>query len=204
MEWILFSFFSGLALLSGVMVIRSEQSVHSLLFLVLVFFNAAGLLLLLEVEFLAMLFIIVYVGAIAVLFLFVVMMLNLKAPAYKTQTFSYLPVGGLLLLLFLMNLLLLVEGKMVTPLSEEEASPSLLSWWTEVDGLTNVEVLGQVLYTYYAYYFLTASLILLVAMIGPIVLTMQLQYKVKRQQIFQQVSRTFASAVFLTRRQKDL
>jgi NADH-quinone oxidoreductase subunit J len=204
MEWILFAFFSGLALLSGVMVIRSEQSVHSLLFLVLVFFNAAGLLLLLEVEFLAMLFIIVYVGAIAVLFLFVVMMLNLKAPSYKAQAFSYLPVGGLLLLLFLMNILLLVEGKMVTPLSEGDPSPSALVWWTQVDSLTNVEVLGQVLYTYYAYYFLTASLILLVAMIGPIVLTMQLQYKVKRQQIFQQVSRTFESAVFLTKRQKDL
>ena len=203
MEFILFYIFSSLAVLSALMVIRAENPVHSVLFLVLVFFNSAGLLLLLEVEFLAMLFIIVYVGAIAVLFLFVVMMLNVKMAKYSKEVFRYLPVGGLILLVFFMEVFLLIEGDLISPLQASEANLYLTEWFNKVDQVTNIEVIGQVMYTYYFFFFLAASVILLVAMIGAIVLTMQVQYNVKRQQIFQQVSRDFERAVFLTSRTKD-
>jgi len=185
------------------MVIQSENPIHSVLFLVLVFFNSSGLLLLLEAEFLAMLFIVVYVGAIAVLFLFVVMMLHVKMARYAQDFFGYLPVGGLIFLLFFMEVFLLLEGDLLSPLKTEEVSCHLREWSTMVDSITNIQVLGQVMYTYYFYFFLAASVILLVAMIGAILLTMQIQYKVKRQQIFQQVSRDFEGATFLARRKKD-
>lgn len=203
MELVLFYIFSSLAVISALMVIRSENPVHSVLFLVLVFFNSAGLLLLLEVEFLAMLFIVVYVGAIAVLFLFVVMMLNVKMAKYSNDLFRYLPVGGLIIFVFLMEMFLLIEGDLVSPLDASQGSLHLTEWFSKVDKVTNIEILGQVMYTYYFYFFLAASIILLVSMIGAIVLTMQVQYNVKRQQIFQQVSRDFERAVFLTSRTKD-
>lgn len=203
MELILFYIFSSLAVISALMVIRSENPVHSVLFLVLVFFNSAGLLLLLEVEFLAMLFIVVYVGAIAVLFLFVVMMLNVKLARHTHDSLRYLPVGGLVVFAFLMQIFLLVEGDLISPLSTGEAGTQITEWFSLVDRVTNIEVIGQVMYTYYFFFFLAASIILLVAMLGAIVLTMQVQYNVKRQQVFQQVSRDFERAVFLTSRKKD-
>jgi len=202
-ELTLFYIFSTLAVLSALMVIRSENPVHSVLFLVLVFFNSAGLLLLLEVEFLAMLFIVVYVGAIAVLFLFVVMMLNVKMAKYSNDLLRYLPVGGLIIFVFLMEMFLLIEGDLVSPIEASTNGYSFTQWFSKVDQVTNIEVIGQVMYTYYFYFFLAASIILLVSMIGAIVLTMQVQYNVKRQQIFQQVSRDFERAVFLTSRAKD-
>ena len=181
------------------MVIQSENTIHSVLFLVLVFFNSAGLLLLLEAEFLAMLFIVVYVGAIAVLFLFVVMMLNVKIARNAQALFEYLPVGGLIFLLFFMEVFLLLKGDLLSPLKTEDSGLPLQEWFLVVDSITNIQVLGQVMYTYYFYFFLAASVILLVAMIGAILLTMQTQYKIKRQQIFQQISRDFEKATFLTR-----
>jgi NADH-quinone oxidoreductase subunit J len=201
MEAFLFYLFSTLALLSGWKVVQSENPVHSVLFLVLVFFNAAGLLLLLEAEFLAMLFIVVYVGAIAVLFLFVVMMLQVKLA--RTSLTGYLPVGGLLFLAFFLEVLVLLEGDLLSPLGGASQGPSPDQWVLQVDALTNAQILGQVMYTYYFYFFLAASLILLVAMVGAILLTMQVQYNVKRQQIFQQVSRTFQGATFLADRTKN-
>lgn len=203
MEQILFYIFSSLAVVSALMVIRAENPVHSVLFLVLVFFNSAGLLLLLEVEFLAMLFIVVYVGAIAVLFLFVVMMLNVKMAKHSNDLLRYLPVGGLVIFVFLMEIFLLVEGDLVSPLSTLESGVQITQWFSLVDRVTNIEIIGQIMYTYYFFFFLAASIILLVAMIGAIVLTLQVQYNVKRQQIFQQVSRDFERAVFLTSRTKD-
>jgi NADH-quinone oxidoreductase subunit J len=185
------------------MVIRSENPVHSVLFLILAFFNAAGLLLLLEVEFLAMLFIIVYVGAVVVLFLFVVMMLNIKASHEPRDVLKYLPVGTLIGLIFLLEIFLVVDGNLISLLNPSDASPAIMEWSQKVDQITNVEALGQIMYTYYFYFFLAASIILLVSMVGAITLTLQTQANVRRQQIFQQVSRDFEKAVFLTSRGKD-
>jgi len=199
-ELILFSLFSSLALISALMVITSENPVHSVLFLILTFFNAAGILLLLEVEFLAMVFVVVYVGAIAVLFLFVVMMLNVKINRDSGELLRYLPIGGLIGFVFLAEIFLVVTGDF-TPLTLQEQEilgPAHALWAEKVDSLTNIEIIGQTLYTYYFYYFLVASLILLVSMIGAIVLTMQTNPTLKRQHIYQQVSRDFQEAVFLT------
>lgn len=196
MEFVLFYLFSSLAILSGLMMIRSENPVHSLLFLVIVFCNGAGLLLLLEVDFLAMLFIIVYVGAIAVLFLFVLMMLNLKLAKYSAK--EYLPVGSLIMILFLIDIFLLFQVDFLT--SSEVCNP-LPQWFTCMDKITNIEAIGQVFYTYFFYFFGVASLVLLVGIIGAIFLSMEQNDNVRRQQIFQQVSRDFERAVFLSAKQ---
>ena len=200
-ELVLFYLFSSLTAISSLMVIRSENPVHSVLFLILAFFNSAGLLLLLEVEFLAMLLVIVYVGAVAVLFLFVVMML--KASNETGDLLRFLPIGGLVGLIFLFEVFLVIEGNLTSLLGSSEVAVGIIQWSQKVDQVTNVEVLGQVLYTYYFYFFLAASISLLVSMIGAIVLVMQTSPNVKRQQIFQQVSRDYERAVFLTSRGKD-
>ena len=193
----LFYFFSGVALLSGIMVISSRNPVHSVLFLILAFCNVAGLLILMEAEFLAMIFIVVYVGAIAVLFLFVVMMLDIKISEVQDEILQYLPVGGLIGVIFFLEIFLVLEGDFVPLLSEK--ATYYMDWSSKVDAMTNVESLGQMLYTHYAFFFLVAGLILLVAMIGAIVLTMQTRVTLRRQHIFQQVSRDFENAVFLVR-----
>jgi NADH:ubiquinone oxidoreductase subunit 6 (subunit J) len=110
---LLFYFFSSLVLVSGIMVIQSRNPVHSVLFLILVFFNAAGLLILLGLDFFAMIFLVVYVGAIAVLFLFVVMMLNIKLAEINEKKLRYLPIGGLLGILFLFEIFLIVDNDLV-------------------------------------------------------------------------------------------
>jgi NADH-quinone oxidoreductase subunit J len=202
-ELVLCYLFSSLTAISSLMVIRSENPVHSVLFLILAFFNSAGLLLLLEVEFLAMLLVIVYVGAVAVLFLFVVMMLNIKASNETGDLLRFLPIGGLVGLIFLFEVFLVIEGNLTSLLGSSEVAVGIIQWSQKVDQVTNVEVLGQVLYTYYFYFFLAASISLLVSMIGAIVLVMQTSPNVKRQQIFQQVSRDYERAVFLTSRGKD-
>ena len=202
-ELVLFYLFSSLAVISSLMVIRSENPVHSVLFLILAFFNAAGLLLLLEVEFLAIPFIIVYVGAVVVVFLFGVMMLNIKASHEPRDVLKYLPVGTLIGLIFLLEIFLVVDGNLISLLNPSDASPAIMEWSQKVDQITNVEALGQIMYTYYFYFFLAASIILLVSMVGAITLTLQTQANVRRQQIFQQVSRDFEKAVFLTSRGKD-
>jgi len=201
MEYIIFYIFAILATLSSIMVIRSENPVHSVLFLVLVFFNTAGLLLLLEVEFLAMLFIIVYVGAIAVLFLFVVMMLDIKTKHNSAELFKYLPVGALIGSTFMFQVYTLIcHNTNMDPSSDLNLvmGEKYIDWSTKAVQITNIEVLGQIMYTHYFVWFLVAGFILLVAMIGAIVLTVQVQSNVRRQQVFQQVSRDFESAVFLT------
>ena len=165
-ELVLFYLFSSLAVISSLMVIRSENPVHSVLFLILAFFNAAGLLLLLEVEFLAMLFIIVYVGAVVVLFLFVVMMLNIKASHEPRDVLKYLPVGTLIGLIFLLEIFLVVDGNLISLLNPSDASPAIMEWSQKVDQITNVEALGQIMYTYYFYFFLAASIILLVSILA--------------------------------------
>jgi NADH-quinone oxidoreductase subunit J len=194
-EALLFYIFSSIAVVSGIMVISSRNPVHSVLFLVLVFCNAAGLLLLLETEFLAMLFLVVYVGAIAVLFLFVVMMLNVKISEVEDEVLQYLPVGGTIGLIFLFLIFFIIEGDFVS--FNGQANSIYLDWFQQVDVVSNIETLGQVLYTEYLVYFLLAGVILLVAMVGAIVLTMSTRTSLRRQLIFQQVSRDFDNSTLL-------
>lgn len=195
----LFYLFSSFALISSVMVIGARNPVHSVLFLILVFFNSAGLLILLGLDFFAMTFLVVYVGAIAVLFLFVVMMLNIKLAEINEKKLRYLPIGGLLGFLFLFEIFLIVDNDLI-PRVEKSQDPLLMTqdftdWSSLVDRVPNIEAVGELLYTYYFYFFIVASLILLVAMIGAIVLTMHKGVHIKRQQVFQQNTREFAKTI---------
>ena len=198
---LLFYFFSSLTLLSGVMVIQARNPVHSVLFLILVFFNAAGLLVLLGLDFFAMIFLVVYVGAIAVLFLFVVMMLNIKIAEINEKRLRYLPIGGVLGLLFLFEVLLIVDNDLIplllynTESFLEFQNSSFVNWSENLQTVTNINAIGNLVYTYYFYFFLVSSLILLVAMIGAIVLTMQKGIRIKRQQVFLQNTRDFAKTI---------
>jgi NADH-ubiquinone oxidoreductase chain 6 len=201
----LFYLFSSLALLSGIMVIQARNPVHSVLFLILVFFNVAGLLVLLGLDFFAMIFLVVYVGAIAVLFLFVVMMLNIKLAEINEKKLRYLPIGGLLGILFLFEMFLIVDNDLIPLLSNSQVTNvqsitqiyalDFTDWSAILETVTNINAVGQLIYTYYFYFFLLASLILLVAMIGAIVLTMHKGVHVKRQEVFEQNTREFAKTV---------
>lgn len=197
----IFYLFSSLSIISGVMVIQARNPVYSVLFLILVFFNSAGLLLLLGLDFFAMIFLVVYVGAIAVLFLFVVMMLNIKLAEINEKKLRYLPIGGVLGLLFLFEIFLIVDNDLIPLLPENtgfftKLSPvNFIEWSNTMNTVTNIEGIGQLIYTYYFYFFLLASFILLVAMIGAIVLTMHKGVAVKRQKVFQQNTREFAKTV---------
>lgn len=199
---LLFYLFASMTLVSGVMVIQARNPVYSVLFLILVFFNAAGLLVLLGLDFFALIFLVVYVGAIAVLFLFVVMMLHIKMAEVSEQRLRYLPIGGLLGVLFLFQVVVIVDNDLIPLLSYDNAA-ALAEWqhvvFTDWGGgvatSSTMESLGMVVYTYYVYWFLLASVILLVAMIGAIVLTMQRGIRIKRQQVFLQNTRDFAKTV---------
>ena len=189
----LFYLLAGIALISSIMVISARNPVHSVLFLILAFFNAAGLLILMEMEFLSLIFIVVYVGAIAVLFLFVVMMLNVKISEVEDEVLQYLPVGGTIGLIFLFLIFFIIEGDFVS----FNGQANSIYWFQQVDVVSNIETLGQVLYTEYLVYFLLAGVILLVAMVGAIVLTMSTRTSLRRQLIFQQVSRDFDNSTLL-------
>jgi|TARA_B110000967_G_scaffold208398_1_gene260439 NADH:ubiquinone oxidoreductase subunit 6 (subunit J) len=259
---VLFYVFACFALLSGVMVIRAKNPVYSVLFLILVFCNVSGLLLLLNLDFFAMVFLVVYVGAIAVLFLFVVMMLNVKLAEINDNILRYLPIGGVFGLLFLGEIILLLEQDLVPvifyqtqlalPLAEQwfmfgifillsfynffwlvMSQPwnifSAMSQWNiqwlqlkercqsyetlmrsdasslnaleyvvwpqTMDQTTTISTIGHVVYTYYLIFFLCASIILLIAMIGSIVLTMHKGVFVKRQDVFEQNTRDFSKTL---------
>jgi NADH-quinone oxidoreductase subunit J len=184
-----FYLFAGICVVSAFMVIASRNPVHSVLFLILAFVNAAGLFVLLGAEFLAMILIVVYVGAVAVLFLFVVMMLDVDFTELRQGFLNYLPVGGLIGLLLLVELLLVLGAWAIGPgVPSAIASPI-------PDAMTNTEALGRILYTRYIYFFQAAGLVLLVAMIGAIVLTLRHKTNVKRQNIADQVARTRATAI---------
>ncbi len=185
---IFFYLFSALAVASAMMVVLSRNPVHSVLFLILCFFNAAGLFILLGAEFLAMILVVVYVGAVAVLFLFVVMMLDVDFEKLREGMAQYLPIGGIIGLILLAELLLVLGTWNMAP----EALKTVTATPTNI---TNTEALGQVLYTKYIYFFEAAGLILLVAMIGAIVLTLRHKEGVKRQNVTVQVSRTPAMAM---------
>jgi NADH-quinone oxidoreductase subunit J len=144
-----------------------------------------------------MIFIVVYVGAIAVLFLFVVMMLNIKISEVIDEIYQYLPVGGLIGIIFLLEVFVIVDNDFVPLLSDGSMPAAYVDWSGQIDNVTNLSSLGQILYTHYALAFLMAGIILLVAMIGAIVLTMQIRTTVRRQHIFQQISRDADNAIYL-------
>ncbi|MGQ0457669.1 MAG: NADH-quinone oxidoreductase subunit J [Hyphomicrobium sp.] len=178
-----FYLFSTLAIASAAMVILARNPVHAVLFLILTFFNAAGLFVLLGAEFLAMLLIVVYVGAVAVLFLFVVMMLDVDFAELKAGFIENAPVGALVGGVVLAELIALFafQGLQIAP--GKVAAAAIPS------DVTNTEALGLLIYTKYVYFFQAAGLILLVAMIGAIVLTLRHREGVKRQSISAQVAR---------------
>lgn len=192
-----FYLFSVLAVASAVMVVVAKNPVHSVMFLIFAFFNAAGLFILLGAEFLAMVLVIVYVGAVAVLFLFVVMMLDVDFTELKSGFVKNAPVGLLVGGIVLVELALLflaqdlgVSGDEVEAAREPaNVAATVPGAAPAVESLTNTEALGQILYTKYAFFFEVAGLVLLVAMIGAIVLTLRHKDGVRRQSISAQVGR---------------
>ena len=188
---IFFYLFAGITVASAVMVIASRNPVHSVLFLILAFVNAAGLFVLMGAEFLAMILIVVYVGAVAVLFLFVVMMLDVDFSELRSGVLTYLPVGGLVGAVLLAELLIIVGAWAIGP----DVGKAITAPIPPSTAIPNTQALGLVLYTRYVYFFQAAGIILLVAMIGAIVLTLQHKPNVRRQIIADQVARTKASAI---------
>jgi NADH-quinone oxidoreductase subunit J len=191
LQAILFYVFAALTIASGVMVVSARNPIHSVLFLILAFFNTAGLFLLIGAEFLAMILVIVYVGAVAVLFLFVVMMLDIDFDQLRSGFVRYLRVGGLVGMVLLVELILGIAGRTIAParahlglaLPAQGAVPS------------NTRALGDLLYTRYVFAFQVAGLILLVAMIGAIVLTLRRRADVRRQSVAVQLARTRLQSV---------
>ncbi len=184
-----FYLFASICVASAFMVIAAKNPVHSVLFLILAFVNAAGLFVLLGAEFLAMILVVVYVGAVAVLFLFVVMMLDVDFAELRQGFLQYLPVGGLVGVIFLAELLLVVGSWAIGP-----GIPTTITAKIPTD-IPNTQALGLVLYTRYVYYFEAAGVVLLVAMIGAIVLTLRHKPNVKRQNTSDQVARTKETAI---------
>lgn len=218
MQLILFYIFALICVASAVMVVSARNAVHSVLFLILAFFNASALFVLIGAEFLAMVLVVVYVGAVAVLFMFVVMMLNINFVQMREGFLQYLPIGAVVGLILLVELILVgstwvladrttvappeIEVIQVTPeaavtgvVTEEGTLVTELDPAIEVDEITNTEMLGNVLYTEYFYLFQTAGAILLVAIIGAITLTLRSRGGVRRQSISRQVHRDPTAAV---------
>jgi NADH-quinone oxidoreductase subunit J len=179
-----FYLFAGVCVASAVMVIVSRNPVHSVLYLILAFVNASGLFVLMGAEFLAMILIVVYVGAVAVLFLFVIMMLDVDFAALREGFIQYLPVGIVIGGVFLFELLITVGAWIINPTLTKSITAPIPA------NVSNTEALGLVLYTKYIYYFQIAGVVLLVAMIGAIVLTLRHKVSVKRQDINVQNART--------------
>ena len=197
-----FYLFSFLLCFSGFAVIFSKNPVHSILFLVLLFFNAASLLILLGADFLAVLFLIVYVGAVAVLFLFVLMMLSGKLGKGKIN-FFYIPLVVLLSFIFLLEIFLIV-GQNLTFLSDNiffliQLLNPLFQWEENILKFSNIKIIGLLLYTYFFYFFIISSLILLVSMVGAITLTLYKKNDLKTQFIFKQTKKNFEKSIFLTK-----
>ncbi|MGB0551091.1 MAG: NADH-quinone oxidoreductase subunit J [Alphaproteobacteria bacterium] len=190
-----FYLFAFVAIASGVMVISARNPVHSVLFLILAFFNAAGLFVLMGAEFLAMILVVVYVGAVAVLFLFVVMMLDINFAELRQGFLQYMPIGGLIGIILLAELILILGSWIAAPGTTGVAS-SPIPPSAEV---SNTLALGRLIYTKYIYFFQAAGLILLVAMVGAIVLTLRQRPGVRKQRISDQLARRREDAVELVK-----
>ena len=191
-ETIAFYLFSAVLVASAIMVVFSKNPVHSVLFLILSFFNAAALFILLGAEFVAMILIIVYVGAVAVLFLFVVMMLDINFAELRRGINTYLPFGIFLGVILFIELVFLVFQNWVLPPASGPALAAPAPMLTEI---SNTRALGQLIYTHYLYIFQVSGLILLVAMIGAIVLTLRHRPGVQRQRIADQIGRKRGDAM---------
>ena len=191
LQAISFYAFAAVTVAAAVMVISARNPVHSVLFLILAFFNAAGLFVLMGAEFIAMILVIVYVGAVAVLFLFVVMMLDINFVELRQGFLQYLPIGALVGLVLLAELVLILGSWAIAP----DTASRAVAPTPAITETTNTHAIGQVLYTDYIYLFQAAGLILLIAMIGAIVLTLRSREGVKRQRISDQVARTREESV---------
>ncbi len=190
---LVFYVFAAITVASGVMVISARNPVHAVLFLILAFFNSAGLFLLAGAEFLAMVLVVVYVGAVAVLFLFVVMMLDINFVKLREGFLQYLPIGALIGLILLVELALVYGSWSFAP----EAPLSVATRVPDLAVVTNTDALGRLLFTDYFYLFQVAGLVLLVAMIGTILLTLRSRPGVKKQNIARQNARTKETSVEL-------
>ena len=184
-----FYLFAGVCVAAAFMVIAAKNPVHSVLYLILAFVNAAGLFVLMGAEFLAMILIVVYVGAVAVLFLFVVMMLDVDFAELRQGVLVYLPFGALIGIVLLAELLLVLGAWTIGAGVSRSITAPIPA------GITNTEALGRVLYTQYIYYFQAAGVVLLVAMVGAIVLTLRHNVGIKRQNIADQVARSKTTAI---------
>ncbi|MCO6177893.1 NADH-quinone oxidoreductase subunit J [Ciceribacter sp. RN22] len=191
LQALFFYLFAFVAVASAFMVISARNPVHSVLFLILTFVNAAGLFLLTGAEFLAMILLVVYVGAVAVLFLFVVMMLDIDFTELRSGALKYAPIATLVGVVVAAELVLVIGGSVISP----EAMNAVTMPIPALAERQNTAALGDVLYTNYVYFFQIAGLVLLVAMIGAIVLTLRHRTNIKRQDISRQVARTPATAV---------
>ena len=190
-----FYIFASITVASAFMVIAAKNPVHSVLFLILAFFNAAGLFILLGAEFLAMILVVVYVGAVAVLFLFVVMMLDVDFAELRSGVLQYLPIGAIVGLVLLVELVLVLGGTFISAATIANTSAPT----PQPEAVSNTAAIGQLLYTRYIFFFQTAGLILLVAMVGAIVLTLRHKVGVRRQDISRQNARTPETAVDVVR-----
>jgi NADH-quinone oxidoreductase subunit J len=186
-----FYLFAGVCIAAAFMVIAAKNPVHSVLFLILAFVNASGLFILMGAEFLAMILIIVYVGAVMVLFLFVVMMLDVDFAELRQGFLQYLPIGAVVGIILVTELVLVVATWAIGP----DVHLAITAPIPPIARMLNTEALGHVLYTRYVYFFQVSGVVLLVAMIGAIVLTLHHRPSVKRQNVANQVARTKATAV---------
>ncbi len=186
-----FYIFAGVLIAAAFMVIAARNPVHSVLFLILAFFNAAGLFLLAGAEFLAMILVVVYVGAVAVLFLFVVMMLDVDFVELRQGFLQYMPIGTIIAIVLACEIILAVGAYTLTP----QLTATAVAPIPALDVAGNTEALGQLLYTRYVYFFEAAGMVLLVAMIGAIVLTLRHRPAIKRQSIPAQNARGPATAI---------
>jgi NADH-quinone oxidoreductase subunit J len=191
LQAIAFYIMAATTISAGLAVVFARNPVHSVLFLIAAFFSAAGLFVLMGAEFLAMLLVVVYVGAVAVLFLFVVMMLDVDFTQLREGFSRYLPVGGLVAGILTVEMIIVAT----TVASQGAASASPGPDASAGTDVTNAEAIGRVLYTDYVYFFQAAGLVLLVAMIGAIVLTLRHKPGVKRQNIAAQNARTPATGM---------
>lgn len=183
--------FGSLGILSSICVVITVNPVHSVLFLILTFVLSTGIMFLLNLEFLAIVFIVVYVGAIAVLFLFVVMMLNIRIIELTESFLRYLPLSGLVGITLVLEIYYVIVGNLGNINYIEGRS-----WLNELNRVSNMEGLSEGIYTYNAYAFMLAGGVLLVAMIGTIVLTLSHKADVRRQYIYRQVGANFKKRVF--------
>ena len=195
-----FYFFSCVLLTSSLMIILSQNSIYSVLFLVLSFVSSSSILFLLECEYVSLIFIIIYVGAIAVLFLFVVMMLDIKTVYLTKDSLKYFPFGSFLGIVFLIEILTAVPTtfESTTPYNTSFLSNYHSDWFNKLDYFTEIISIGHLLYTDYVIQFLLSGNILLLATIGPVTLVLVRSMEITKKQVtFRQLSRTYSSVLFM-------